>query len=83
MRVLAETGSMGPTREALSMNNDSLKLNTTPNPEPAFRSLLVPRSLWHSTRSRAGKVRPVLLMLALGIPIPLVLIVFLLRGCSM
>lgn len=32
---------------------------------------------------RSGKVRPVLLLWALGVPIPLLLIFFLIRGCSL
>jgi hypothetical protein len=34
-----------------------------------------------SMRANAGKVRPALLLWALGVPLPLVLIVVLLRGC--
>ena len=30
---------------------------------------------------RAGKMRPAILLWALGIPIPLILLFFLLRGC--
>jgi hypothetical protein len=32
--------------------------------------------------ARAGKVRPVILLWALGVPLPILLIVFLVRGCS-
>ncbi|MCX5689586.1 MAG: hypothetical protein NTV94_07350 [Planctomycetota bacterium] len=31
--------------------------------------------------SRPGKIRPAILLWALGVPIPLILLVFLLRGC--
>ena len=30
---------------------------------------------------RTGKVKPMILLWALGIPIPIILIIFLLRGC--
>ena len=30
---------------------------------------------------RSGKVKPMILLWALGIPIPILLIIFLLRGC--
>lgn len=33
------------------------------------------------TLSRAAKVRPVILAWALGVPIPLILLVLLIRGC--
>jgi hypothetical protein len=31
---------------------------------------------------RAGRVKPILLLWALGVPVPLILIVLLIRGCS-
>lgn len=36
---------------------------------------------WQRIRS-AGKVRPMVLLWALGVPIPILLIIFLARGCS-
>jgi hypothetical protein len=42
-------------------------------PRTALRSV----QLW----SRPGKIRPAILLWALGVPIPLILLVFLLRGC--
>ena len=34
-----------------------------------------------SRYTRAGKVRPMILLWALGVPIPIVIIIFLVRGC--
>ena len=31
--------------------------------------------------ARAGKIRPMILMWALGVPIPIIIIIFLIRGC--
>ena len=31
--------------------------------------------------SRSGKMRPMILLWALGVPIPIILIIFLVRGC--
>lgn len=31
---------------------------------------------------KAGRVKPILLLWALGVPVPLILIVLLIRGCS-
>ncbi|MBC7771032.1 MAG: hypothetical protein H7210_00920 [Pyrinomonadaceae bacterium] len=31
--------------------------------------------------SRSGKMRPMILLWALGIPIPIILVIFLVRGC--
>jgi len=31
---------------------------------------------------RAGKVRPMVLLWALGVPVPILLIIFLIRGCA-
>jgi len=40
------------------------------------------RSLAERQRfSRAGKMRPMILLWALGIPIPIILVIFLVRGC--
>lgn len=36
------------------------------------------RSRWYP----AGKMRPMVLLWALGIPLPIVLIIFLIRGCG-
>lgn len=33
--------------------------------------------------TRSGKVRPTILLWALGVPIPLLVIFFLIRGCSL
>jgi hypothetical protein len=41
-----------------------------------------PSSLMGTWAARAGKVRPVILLWALGVPLPILLIVFLVRGCS-
>ena len=32
--------------------------------------------------AQSGKIRPLLLLFALGVPVPILLIIFLLRGCS-
>jgi hypothetical protein len=37
--------------------------------------------IYRRANSRPGKVRHVLLMLLLGVPIPLILLVLLIRGC--
>lgn len=39
------------------------------------------KELRHRLYSRSGKVKPGLLLWALGVPIPLVLLVLLIRGC--
>jgi hypothetical protein len=31
---------------------------------------------------RAGRVRPMILLWALGIPVPILLVIFLIRGCA-
>jgi hypothetical protein len=36
------------------------------------------RDSWY----QSGKVRPMILLWALGIPLPIILIIWLLRGCS-
>jgi hypothetical protein len=33
-------------------------------------------------RSNSGKVRPMLLLWALGIPIPIIFVIFLVKGCA-
>ena len=33
-------------------------------------------------RLRPGRIRPLVLLWALGVPLPIVLIIFLIRGCS-
>ncbi len=39
-------------------------------------------ALWGRRRSRqAGKVRPMVLLWALGVPLPIIAIIFLVRGC--
>jgi len=37
---------------------------------------------WKQRTARAGRVRPMLLLWALGIPLPIILIVVLMRGCA-
>ncbi len=45
------------------------------------QGLVTPALLNRRVRS-AGKVRPMVLLWALGVPIPILLIIFLARGCS-
>jgi hypothetical protein len=33
-------------------------------------------------KDRAGRVRPMILLWALGVPIPLILLILLIRGCA-
>lgn len=35
----------------------------------------------HWPRWRAGKMRPKILLWALGVPIPIIIVIFLIRGC--
>lgn len=43
---------------------------------------VVPALLRTQRTRSAGKVRPMVLLWALGVPIPILLIIFLVRGCS-
>jgi len=36
----------------------------------------------HLMESRAGRVKPMILLWALGVPIPLILIILAIRGCA-
>jgi hypothetical protein len=37
---------------------------------------------YESYRSRPGRVRPMILLWALGVPLPIILIILLIRGCA-
>lgn len=37
---------------------------------------------WKQLTARDGRVRPMLLLWALGIPLPIILIILLMRGCA-
>lgn len=39
-------------------------------------------ALWRRRNRAAGKVRPLILLWALGVPLPIIGIIFLVRGCS-
>ena len=41
-----------------------------------------PSLLSHRRARSAGKMRPMVLLWALGVPLPIVLIIFMVRGCS-
>ncbi len=53
------------------------RLNTSQANASEPRTAVRPIQFW----SRPGKIRPAILLWALGVPIPLILLVFLLRGC--
>jgi hypothetical protein len=48
------------------------------SPRPDSMPLVDPRN---APQLRDGKVRPMILLWALGIPIPLILLIVLIRGC--
>ena len=53
-----------------------------PIPQPSVPPIVKPGPARPPARwVRAGKVRPGILLWALGVPIPLILLFFLIRGC--
>jgi len=76
--------------EAIAMNgyfmnsNDELKRVETHEEEPvALRSHWTDALSFRQWSDRSGKVRTAALLWALGVPFPIVLLVFLFRGCEL
>jgi len=78
-RIRSDLNASQTTKESLSRAADKLS-QMTPSSERKAATLANPHH-WASP-SRRGKVRPAILLWALGVPIPLVIIFLLLRSCS-
>lgn len=63
------------------MNNNTSLLTPSVSdvPSPNDRGTPAPAGWW---ASRPGRIRPMILLWALGVPIPIILIIFLIRGCT-
>lgn len=63
------------------MINRGLKRETPPEVVASLRCDAEGPGACGTWGNRAGKVRPMILLWALGVPLPLILIIVLIRGC--
>lgn len=54
----------------------------SPMESSRMTTLPAPALLRHRRTRSAGKMRPIVLLWALGVPLPIVLIILMVRGCS-